>query len=95
LWLNLGELVHAALHRPFCRGGLPRRQPQASFLKEYPLAGMFFGIGLYLVMNLIVLPLSAYHLMTPLGRREMIQGLLIHMTIIGLPISYSVRRFSS
>lgn len=32
------------------------------FLREHTLVcGMFYGIGFYLVMNLIVLPLSALH----------------------------------
>jgi hypothetical protein len=65
------------------------------FLREHPLVcGLFFGIGLYLVMNLIVLPLSALHVTHPIALRDMIQGLLVHMILIGLPISFSVRRFA-
>ncbi|HEY1904369.1 MAG TPA: hypothetical protein VGG56_18210 [Terracidiphilus sp.] len=65
------------------------------FMTEHALVcGVFFGIGLYLVMNLIVLPLSALHVTHPLALRDMIQGLLVHMVIIGLPISFSVRRFA-
>jgi uncharacterized membrane protein YagU involved in acid resistance len=66
-----------------------------SFLKEHFLVcGAFYGIAVYLVMNLIVLPLSAYHASRPLQRSEMMQGLLVHMVCIGLPIAYSVRKFS-
>jgi hypothetical protein len=65
-----------------------------SFLKENALVcGMFFGIAVYLVMNLVVLPLSALHLARPIAVRDMIQGLAVHMVLIGLPIAYSVRRF--
>lgn len=65
------------------------------FLTQHPLVcGMFFGIAVFLVMNLIVLPLSAIHFRGPYSLRGLIQGLLIHMFFIGLPISYSARQFS-
>ncbi len=46
-------------------------------------------------MNLIVLPLSAVPFKVgPFTVRAMIQGLLVHMFLIGLPISFSLRQFS-
>jgi Na+/alanine symporter len=65
------------------------------FLREYPLiCGLFYGIAVFLVMNLVVLPLSAIHSRGPFTLRGLIQGLLVHMFMIGLPISFSVRAFS-
>jgi hypothetical protein len=65
------------------------------FMTEHAVvSGMFFGIAIYLVMNLVVLPLSALHVTHPIALRDLIQGLLVHMIIIGLPISFSVRRFA-
>ena len=65
------------------------------FMKDHWIvSGVFFGIGLYLVMNLIVLPLCAFHFAGPYPWRGLVQGLLVHMTIIGLPVSYSLRRLS-
>jgi Na+/alanine symporter len=65
------------------------------FLKEHALVcGLFYGIAVYLVMNLIVLPLSALHARDPLELAELIRGILVHMFCIGLPISLSVRRYS-
>jgi hypothetical protein len=65
------------------------------FLKEHALVcGLFFGIAVFLVMNLIVLPLSALHAKGPFRLAGLIQGLLVHMFCIGLPISFSVRQFS-
>jgi hypothetical protein len=65
------------------------------FLKDHALiCGLFYGIAVFLVMNLIVLPLSALHSRGPFGLIALIQGLMVHMFLIGLPISYSVRRFS-
>jgi uncharacterized membrane protein YagU involved in acid resistance len=66
-----------------------------TFLKEHALVcGLFFGIAVYLVMNVIVLPLCALHVRSALPLHNLIQGLLVHMILIGLPIAYSVRLFS-
>jgi Na+/alanine symporter len=65
------------------------------FLKEHPLVcGLFYGIAVELVMSYIVLPLSALHAKGPYELHDVIQGLLVHMVVVGLPISFSVRRFS-
>jgi Na+/alanine symporter len=65
------------------------------FLKQHPLVcGQFYGIAVFLVMNLIVLPLCALHSHGPYKLEGLIQGLLIHMFLIGLPIAFSVRHFS-
>jgi hypothetical protein len=65
------------------------------FLREYPLVcGLFFGAAVEEVMNLVVLPLSALHARGPYQLHDLIAGLLVHMAVIGLPISYSVRRFA-
>src|SRR5262245_38143905 len=66
------------------------------FLRNHFLVGgMFFGIGVYLVMNLVVLPLSAVP--CPIGPFT-VKGLriclLAHIFLIGLPISISLWLFS-
>ncbi|MGB2669676.1 MAG: hypothetical protein WA621_06115 [Candidatus Acidiferrum sp.] len=58
------------------------------------VCGLFYGIAIFLVMNLIVLPLSALHARGPYHLEGLVQGLLIHMILIGLPIAFSVRQFS-
>ena len=66
-----------------------------TYLRDSPIVcGIFFGIAIFLVMNLVVLPLSAYHVSAPLPQAGMRKGLLIHMLFIGLPIALSVRRYS-
>ena len=63
------------------------------FLRDHWLVcGLFYGIAVFLVMNLIVLPLCAYHYMGPYQYRGLVQGILVHMLIIGLPISLSLNR---
>jgi Na+/alanine symporter len=65
------------------------------FLRDHSLVcGLFYGIAVFLVMNLIVLPLSAWHLRGPFQLAGLIQGLLVHMILIGLPISFSIRQFT-
>jgi hypothetical protein len=66
-----------------------------SFLKEHPLVcGLAYGAAADLVMTLVVLPLSALHARGPYRLHDLIVGLLVHMVVIGLPISYSVRKFA-
>ncbi len=65
------------------------------FMTEHPLVcGLFFGAAVEDVMRLIVLPLSALHSRGPYKLHDLILGLLVHMVVVGLPISFSVRRFS-
>jgi hypothetical protein len=66
------------------------------FLTEHPLVcGLFFGGAVEQVMNLVVLPLSALHARGPYKLHDLILGLVVHMVVIGLPISFSVRRFAT
>ncbi len=66
------------------------------FLKpHFVVCGMFYGIGFFLVMNLIVLPLSGLHSSGPYQLRGLVQGLLVHMIFIGLPIGFCLYRFSA
>jgi hypothetical protein len=65
------------------------------FMTEHPLVcGLFYGMAVELVMGYVVLPLSALHATGPYELRDVIQGLLVHMVVVGLPISFSVRRFA-
>ncbi len=65
------------------------------FMTEHSLVcGLFFGAAVQEVMNLIVLPLSALHARGPYKLHDLILGLAVHMVVVGLPISFSVRRFA-
>jgi hypothetical protein len=66
-----------------------------TFLKEHPLVcGLYFGATVKLVMHLIVFPLCAFHATDPLPVHDLLVGLFQKMVVVGLPISFSVRRFS-
>jgi hypothetical protein len=63
-----------------------------SFLRTRPIvSGLLYGIGVYLFMNLVVLPLSA-----AAGGRPawpvVLNGLMIHMLGVGLPASLFAKR---
>jgi hypothetical protein len=65
------------------------------FLTEYPVVcGLFFGAAVELIMTLVVLPLSALHAMGPYTYRDLVSGFLVHMVVVGLPISFSMRLFA-
>lgn len=54
------------------------------------LAGIAYGIGLWAVMNLIVLPLRfGWHPFKPLSLAEQFFS---HLFLVGLPIAWSARR---
>jgi hypothetical protein len=67
-----------------------------SFLKDHSVVcGIFFGIAVFLVMNLIVLPLSAVPFpVGPFTVKALRTGIFFHIILIGLPISSSVWFFS-
>ena len=65
------------------------------FLTEHPLVcGLFFGAAVEDVMRFIVLPLSALHARGPYQLHDLLQGLVVHMVVVGLSISFSVWRFA-
>jgi hypothetical protein len=64
------------------------------FLKQHAvICGLFYGIAVYLVMNLAVVPLSALHRTNDLAQAALREGLLGHMVLVGLPIALSVKRW--
>jgi hypothetical protein len=66
-----------------------RRLP---ILVQRPLvSGPVFGIGIFLVMNYVVVPLSAAASASPKGVFWVL-GLLVHMFLIGVPIALITRQ---
>ena len=63
-----------------------------ALLYKYPLrCGAIYGLGLWLVMNYVVLPLSA----AGRGSQESLWvalSILVHMFLIGVPIAFFTRR---
>ena len=61
--------------------------PKFSLLRDHKvIAGLLFGLGIWLVMNLLVLPNSNIP-KGPFDTGLAIVGIIWHMTLVGLPIA--------
>jgi Na+/alanine symporter len=90
----LGVLLHFFIATSFAAFYYASSR-KLTFLKEHPIVcGLAYGAGVELVMSLVVLPLCALHAKGPYTLHDLLLGLGVHMVVIGLPISLSVRRFS-
>jgi len=63
-------------------------------MEHWIVCGLFYGTAVDQVMTLIVLPLSALHAAGPYKLHDVLLGIIVHSVVIGLPISFSVRRFA-
>jgi hypothetical protein len=57
------------------------------------ISGPLYGIGVYCVMNYVVIPLSRIGPRPFPPASVFISGVLVHMFLIGLPIAIGARRF--
>jgi hypothetical protein len=88
---TLGLLVH------FCIAyllaaifyGVSRRLPV--LVRRPVICGALYGLGVYAVMNLVVLPLSAFPSKVTFVPLVVATGLLVHMFFIGVPIALAAR----
>jgi len=58
------------------------------------VCGALYGVFVYLMMNFVVLPLSAFPLKIAYTPAVLTRGILVLVFCIGLPIALSVRRAS-
>lgn len=63
-------------------------------IDHYVISGILYGIAVYLFMNFLVVPLSAFPFPMPITLRTITTNALIHIFCVGLPISMCVRRFA-
>ncbi len=69
--------------------------PRLAFLRtNITLMGLIFGLGIWLVMNLIVIPLSNVP-ESPFDINLTIIGMVWHMTLVGLPIALITAKYFS
>jgi uncharacterized membrane protein YagU involved in acid resistance len=60
---------------------------------QWILAGVVWGVAVWLVMSQVVVPLSASTLPQP-DVQAIIQGLIVHVLMVGLPMAFIGRRLS-
>lgn len=58
------------------------------------ITGPLYGVAVYLFMNLVTLPLSAFPHKITFRTDLLVTGLVVHMLCVGLPIALVVRRYS-
>lgn len=63
--------------------------------RHWLLAGVLFGVGVYLFMNFVVLPLSAVPFKINYTWSVLAQGFVSHALGVGIPIAAAFRRFGS
>ena len=62
-------------------------------LRRYAIPGsLVYGFGVFIVMNMIVLPLSAAPPLPPPTMPQLIVMILDHILVVGLPLGILVRR---
>lgn len=66
-----------------------------SLRRHWILAGALFGVGVYLVMNFVVLPLSAVPFKINYTSSVLAQGFVSHALGVGIPIAAAFRQFGS
>lgn len=66
---------------------------RSPLLRRYAIAGsLLYGLGVYIVMNFIVLPLSAAPALPVPPIPWLIEAMLEHILLVGLPLGILVRR---
>ena len=83
LHVGIAFAVAAVYYLASRRWLLPVRQPVA--------CGLVYGVGVYAVMNLVVLPLSRVNVRPPRWQ-NVLTMIVIHMVCVGLPAALSAAR---
>ena len=62
-------------------------------LRRHPIiGGLLYGVGVFIVMNMIVIPLSATPPLPAPTTPQLIVNILDHILVVGLPLGILVRR---
>lgn len=88
--LGLGLHFLIALILAFIFYGASTRIPV--LVRRPVIIGAVYGFAVFWVMNLVVLPLSAFPRKVTFVPLVVITGLLVHMFLIGVPIALGARR---
>jgi hypothetical protein len=57
--------------------------------------GALFGVAVYLFMNFVVIPLSAFPFKLSYPLPTLLRGFTSHAAFVGVPIALAIRRFAS
>ena len=59
------------------------------------LCGILFGMLVYLFMNFVLLPLSSFPYQLKYPPLRLLEGLVSHAVLVGIPIALAIRWSSS
>ena len=67
--------------------------PRLKFFYKSPvLSGLLYGIIIWLIMNLVVIPMSRLP-QSPINPSQAIPGIIILMLVVGLPLALVARKY--
>lgn len=89
---SLGLLLHYAIMAAIAFIFVVASKRLDVLIRHPFLAGAVYGVVVFAVMTYIVVPLSASPLKPP-PLPQVLEGLLIHMVCVGLPIALAAHRF--
>ena len=88
----LGVVLHFAIMLVICWVFLTAARRFAFLTRRVVLSGALYGVAVYLFMQYVVLPLSAYPYGVASSLAPIVRGTIIHIVCVGLPIALIVRR---
>ncbi|MGN6512682.1 MAG: hypothetical protein ACTHKZ_03810 [Lysobacteraceae bacterium] len=89
-WLGLA--LHYAIAMCFVAACTLAATRRAALLRHAPACGIAYGLLLYLVMNWVVIPLSAIGHLPSFGDRPWVAGSVAMHAVVGLVCAYAARR---
>ena len=90
----LGLVLHFAMSFAWAALFLLARRSMSALTRHPLLSGGVFGVIVFLVMRLVVLPLSAFPHPVSFKPLAASLDLLSHIFLFGIPIALAVRRFA-
>jgi hypothetical protein len=88
----LGAALHFVIALTACAVYYAASRRLGLLLRRPVVWGLAYGVAVYLIMNFVVVPLSAASSGRPTTATA-VTGLLVHSFFVGLPISLAVRRY--
>lgn len=90
---SLGVLLHFLMMFIICGIYYAASRRLAVLISRPVVMGVLYGIAVYLVMNFVVLPLSAFPHQPGYTPASFAVGMSIIVVCVGLPIAFVVRRY--
>lgn len=91
----LGVILHFVIAFGACAAYALASRRIPFLLRRPAVAGPLYGVGVYLLMYRVIVPLSAAPWKFAFTPTNIVLALVAHTLCVGLPIALAVRRYSS